>query len=29
VARMDAMKAVARERGMSKREVYAAVESAE
>ncbi len=29
VARMDAMKAVARERGMSKREVYAAVEGAE
>jgi 16S rRNA (cytidine1402-2'-O)-methyltransferase len=29
VARMDAMKAVARERGMSKREVYVAVESAE
>jgi 16S rRNA (cytidine1402-2'-O)-methyltransferase len=29
VARMDAMKAVARERGMSKREVYAAVEGSE
>jgi 16S rRNA (cytidine1402-2'-O)-methyltransferase len=29
VARMDAMKAVARERGMSKREVYAAVENLE